>query len=425
MSIAAIGDGAPFSPAWVSSPHPGPFAPLRPASFDRPPAEPTAPDLSSADTLGQSEQEQLLSTIIGSKQKSLDDVTTIESTQAWQESATSRAQVLRLVAHLDSNGADTLTQFLSGAALVDLKDTKGTTLLQNLDLLASEPLNALITQRGGGESTRTAILDGVVNDLMSRNESIVEGAADTCASTSAEFSLVKSNQPEFVRLMAGLIGKDGKVDAAGGGKLHLQAGSFDHNGVVGERRRNAADAVFQSAEIESALPAWLTYNPANDAYELFHHGFLHDVFQHLTPFAEDKVTGMTGQWQADLLSNLMGGNFGVKYGAGDVGGMLSAMGSTDAARAHDFLRHYTGSDPVQITYHIPREPGWKVWKSHAVTLDHVDPATGNVYFRDPAGPQAKKGDYGDGHVDDANPGLYYMTRQEFLDSAISVVASSS
>ncbi len=396
----------------------GTMVPLPPPGLDH------SADLPNSET--QTQQDATLAAIVQSKTRSTSLAFAIESDDAWQGTAQDRSAIIQIASHLDADQLYTFSDYLS-VSNVEALDTQGNTLLRDLDQIATEPLNGTIVSQGGGEKTRSDILAGTLNDLSAPAASVLEGTDDTCATTSAEYSLIQSDPAEFARLMAGLIGPAGTVTATGGGDLQLQAGSFGGGGVIAENGRNAANAVFQSAAIQSALPYWLTYNPSTDRYELFRHGFLNNLIKHLFGGVDDQVTGMPGGWQAGMLDNLFGGDFQVLYGASSVPEMLYPMGVSgqEAQSAYAFLSKYTGNAPIQITYHFPSDPGWQFWKSHVVTFSHVDPKTGNVYFRDPAGSQPKPGDYGDGHVDENDPGLYYMTKQEFLDSAISVVGISS
>jgi hypothetical protein len=339
----------------------------------------------------------------------------ILNSPAWQDHS-KREAILAIAQKASNTGDSALADLCQDPKKLSMTDAKGHTLLDNLEKLATQELNKAIREKGGAEATRTEILDSVLQELSDPAKLVTQENANTCASTAAQYSLVKDDPAEYVRLMAGLTGKDGKVEMRGGGELGLQEESFENGGVVGRFGRETSAVIFQGAAIEFATGDAIKYNAATDKY---------DFNWYVPPIAhvlDGKFSGLTDAWQAKLLGDLYGKDFHRTFGS--PGPIPIQMGKVEADPAYDFLKGYTGTDPVQITYHFPTEPGWKVAEVHTVTFDHVDPATGNVYFRNPWG-EYSPGDYSAGHVDSNHPGLFYLTEKEFKDSAVWVVSTST
>jgi hypothetical protein len=331
---------------------------------------------------------------------------------AWQDDA--QAQSIVNIANVSGpEGDEALAELCEDGDRLTRENTDGLTPLEALESLATQPLNSKIIDDGGGETTRSALVDSTLADVNDPMANVTQNGADTCASTSPQIALARSDPAEYVRLLVGLTGKDGSVNMRGGGRLGLQKESFDDDSIVGEQNRTPSEVIFQGAASEFANGSWLRYDARDDEFA--------------TPIAGPglHVRGLSANMQTSLLQNLFGQQYGTLFGnANLITGGLGRMGAREGQQAHDYLARYDGELPVEMTYRFLGASGGDAFTElHSVLFDHVDPTSGRVYFQNPWGDKPA-GSYSAGHVDPAHPDLFYLTQEEFVNNAVWVVAPS-
>jgi ABC-type Na+ transport system ATPase subunit NatA len=353
---------------------------------------------------------------------------------AWQDTANQQALVDIAKVSTD-NGDSRLADLCEQPDRLQSTDAYGGTLLRNLDTLATQPLNRAIVRDGGGETLRQSLVDSTLADLAAPTANVTQNGANTCASTTVQIALTRDDPAEYVRLLSGLTGEDGKVAMRGGGTLGLQKESFDDGGIVGDQRRTPSEVIFQGAAMEFANGGNLDYEAHVDG----HHaggfwdrpaaigGTLVDLgllaggqpTAFLTGLSIPEASGLSANMQSSLLRNIFGENYGTLYGDPNMATLgFVRTGDGEGQRAHDYLSTYRSDLPVELTY---RRLGTGDFKDmHAVLFDHVDPATGSVYFQNPTGNNPSINDRA-GHIDPAQPDLFYLTQDEFVNNVIWVV----
>ncbi len=242
------------------------------------------------------------------------------------------------------------------------KDSKGGTLIDNLAVLAKEPLSAVMVADQAAEK----LLAGMLHDLANPN-SIDQGSAGTCTTASLQYELVSEAPAEYARLLAGLATK-GSVTMKGGDKLslptHLER--FFYNSARADRvGRTHSESLFQATAMEYANGAE-TYRPiANDSVNA------------------KGVTrpGLRAHEQQKLASQL----FGVTYESKQFPTEADAQAALTKLRGFDSKRHVNRAVILSLDAG-PAKPGPNGEARrvrHAVSLEKIE--GGRVFFRDPHG----------------------------------------
>lgn len=337
----------------------------------------------------------------------------------WQNTANQQS-IVDIAEVSGDNGDSSLADLCEQPGHLQSTDAYDGTLLHNLDTLATQPLNPEIVGQGGNETLRQSLVDSTLADLAAPTANVTQNGANTCASTTVQIALARDEPAEYVRLLSGLTGEDGRVDMRGGGTLGLQNESFDDGGIVGAQGRTPSEVIFQGAAVEFANGGKLEYDAREDGH---HIGGVWAIPVNKVEWLRDQFTpevgGLAANMQSSLLRNIFGENYGTLYGDPNLLTLgMARMGAGEGQRAHDYLAGYRGDLPVELTYHLLG--GGDFTKMHAVLFDHVDPATGNVYFQNPTGNNPSRNDRA-GHIDPAQPDLFYLTQDEFVNNVIWVV----
>lgn len=346
----------------------------------------------------------------------------ILSSPAWQSAANQQAIINIAQASSDSGDA-WLADLTERSPVLAQTDAHGNSLLDNLDTLATQSLHGKILRDGGGEITRSELMDSTLADLADPTAQVTQNGANTCASTSVQIALARDDPAEYVRLLVGLSGEDGSVRMRGGGRLGLQQESFDDGGIVGEKRRSASEVIFQGAAVEFANGSNIDYNAREDGHDIG--GWMERTplgnLDRAREWISPEIGGLSANMQSSLLRNVFGQDYRTQYGdANLVTGGLAPMGAGEGQRAHDYLAAYGGQQPVEFTFQF-LDAGIDITKAHAVLFDHVDAQSGRVYFQNPWGNGVPSSD-SSGLVDPAQPDLFYLEQDDFVNNVIWVVA---
>lgn len=142
--------------------------------------------------------------------------------------------------------------------LVTALDSEGVPLGTTLGALASEPLSPTLEAEVGrvrliGELVRNVVRPGRIN----------QGLKYTCSVTSVESYLAETAPAEYVRLLAGLMGRAGKVLLRNGEQLQRNINLFQWS--KREWRRSPVSRLFQAAAMAYAYPT-LVYRDSIDTY---------------------------------------------------------------------------------------------------------------------------------------------------------------
>lgn len=138
-------------------------------------------------------------------------------------SADDRARFDRVAAGLgDQPGAvKRLEQLLTDGKLTGAKDLRGgASLLENLDKLASQPLAPEIAGQ------RADLLASTIREIHDPT-AVAQKHKNTCGAATVQSYLAASNPAEYVRLVAGLAGPEGKAEMQNGGVLKRDANFMD------------------------------------------------------------------------------------------------------------------------------------------------------------------------------------------------------
>ncbi len=277
-------------------------------------------------------------------------VTAVTGSEAFASaSAPDQKKLATVMSRLDATGLKAFGALIEqNPGALASTDSHGKTLLDNLNQLATQPLNAKLV----GQATTEAILSSALVETVNPNR-IEQGTAPTCTVASMQYELVADDPSEYVRLLAGLTGLAGKSKMRAGGDLKL--GPED---VSAEARggRTISQALFQSAAMEYANGRLSQFDSV--------HGRSRNQLTGTT------YAGLKPRQQTTILRQL----FGVRY----TNDTLYTEG--EGARALERLRGFDalGQRNRPVILEIDQGPS-----NHAVTLERV--AEGRVFFRDPYG----------------------------------------
>ncbi|MFZ5442393.1 MAG: hypothetical protein ACOZQL_20455 [Myxococcota bacterium] len=271
-----------------------------------------------------------------------------------------RAQLGHVLAHASPQGAQDLAALARGAPSRLLsRDSRGQTLLSNLDRLATAPLHADL--RGW---SREQLVNGALADTA-RPQTINQGAAGACGVTSVFHPLARDQPAEYVRIATDLA-TTGRArlrgGPAGGGFSQLDPGLAlvparppePGDGLRGEFR-SATSRVLQNAAMEAANGR-ATYDADNDRHSWGRSGVSH---------------GQPGS----LASQLYGPRFMLQLFGGE-GGQSPRQATTVLRDA--LSRSNPSSGPVIATVRLPQG-------NHAVEVQRLQ--NGVATIRDPNGAQ--------------------------------------
>lgn len=150
------------------------------------------------------------------------------------------------------NGARQDVYALLGDGRMQSKDTRGATLLDNLETIRTQPLAA-------GLDRRETLADTLTQ--TARPGVIHQGNRGTCTVTTLEHMLAKSQPAEYARLVGGLTTPEGVVRTRNGWNLYRDGGLIQND----NSGRSPISRIFQGSMMEYANGA-MTYDNARDAH---------------------------------------------------------------------------------------------------------------------------------------------------------------
>ncbi|MBL8954820.1 MAG: hypothetical protein JNK82_28845 [Myxococcaceae bacterium] len=292
-----------------------------------------------------------------------------------------RLQLGRVLGEASPQGARDLAAL--GPSRLSSRDSRGQTMLSNLDRLATAPLD----RRLDGWS-RQQLVDGALADTA-RPQTITQGAAGSCGVTSVFQPLARDQPAEYARISADLA-TSGRAQLRGGrgssdigpqmgNTLELvRAAPPQLSDALRDENRSATSRILQNAGLENANGPHATYDPERDRHSWGGSGV------------------MVGQPGA-LASQLYGTRYGVQRFEGDgAPGPGAAEGVLRAALA----RSSAAAGPVIADVRL-RDGG-----SHAIEVQRL--ANGVATVRDPNGAQGAGGFPAQvsGATATAEPGVY-------------------
>ena len=337
----------------------------------------------------------------------------LQQPQYSQLNAKQRTELLNVFAGTNDEGRQELVQLMgrqlpSGqSALLSTDNSPGhATLLDNLNNLANQPMNASVANR------RSEILSQVIGDAAEPTWYMDQGPAGTCAPTTHQTALLVNAPAEYARLIGGLVGPDRKATLANGDEMSAAKNDVVAHPVVkplggGKPQpdtRSITERVFQSA--------------------LAQYAYMYSGRQPAAVDANADIPGLTLDESAIALSGLYGKQYQVINDS-------SNLSATQDAIEKELAAH-RGPVPVSLQ--------WGNGSYHLVLVDHISTDTRpmKVYIRNPWGSAAAEGqDYKDGQkigtaanntnngpprtVADKQSGLEVMTYNDFanaLDGAV-------
>ncbi len=277
-------------------------------------------------------------------------VTNVLASEAFARgTAAEQQKVAAIMSRLDEKGLKSFGALVeqNSAALID-SDSKGRTLLDNLNQLATQPLNANLV----GFTTTEALLSNALLETVNPSR-VGQGTAPTCTTASMQYELVADEPAEYIRLLAGLTGPTGKTQMRGGGELRLEATAAHADGLDA---RTVSQAVFQSSTLEYANGRDSAFDPVLGTSTNRRTGATY--------------RGLKPNQQTTILRQL----FGVKY-TND-----TLYTEAEGARALENLRGFDAAGAQNRPILLEIDQGAF---NHAVTLERVN--QGRVFFRDPYG----------------------------------------
>lgn len=127
-----------------------------------------------------------------------------------------RVQYSAVAAKLSGDDREALRTMLVSGKIAAGRDLQGGgDLLSNLSRLATEPVGPGIERKQVLAEAVRAVADPC---------SITQGPGDTCGAATAQIMLARRNPAEYVRIVAGLASRDGKVTLSNGQTLSRQQG---------------------------------------------------------------------------------------------------------------------------------------------------------------------------------------------------------
>lgn len=136
------------------------------------------------------------------------------------------------------------------------QDSRGATLVDNLDAIANQPLNPAIN-----DASPQDLLHSVMMESISPATQVNQSSYGTCTVTSLEYALAAKQPAEYARLVAGLAGPSGIATMQGGGELDLQPEYYAAH--LPNDDRSASEVLFQSATMDFGDGA-LDYDASTD-----------------------------------------------------------------------------------------------------------------------------------------------------------------
>ncbi len=267
------------------------------------------------------------------------------SSPTWLASTPAqKGQILDVASTASPKGLDALAT-LAQQGKLNSPDAKGGTLLSNLQALATQPQAPEISGSKPPDLSRQAVLDDVLKETANP-QLVQQGPADTCGVTSTQYEMARRNPGEYARIIAGLTGRDAKVELAAGPALKLHVDSLDKQPAD---TRSGTDRLFQSAGMEFANGSD-GYNPVDDK----------------------STNASTGRSRAGLTENEARDLTRAMFNKPNTN-VFDVQGQGPAVVAK--LQASDRTKPVTLNFTQPNGRG------HAVSFDHVE--NGRIFFRNP------------------------------------------
>ncbi len=302
------------------------------------------------------------------------------SSPAWLASTPAqKGQILDVAAASSPKGLESLAT-LAQQNKLNSPDARGGTLLGNLQKLATQEQAPEFKGTNPPDLSRQQVLDDVLRET-SNPKSINQGPADTCSTTSLQYELASRNPGEYARVMAGLTGKDAKVQLAGGAELPLQIDAIEKQP---RDTRSGTERLFQSAAMELGNGA-STYDSEKDK---------------TTDANGTTRTGLTADEARNVQRQLFNSNGTQVFGLRETGPDVVVQN----------LRSLDGTRPVVLNFTQPNGRG------HAVSFDHIE--GDRIFFRNPTKPDGGRSNLANARVEPN--GLESMSLADFKRQARSM-----
>ena len=252
---------------------------------------------------------------------------------------------------------------INGAPALQSKTIDGkSTLLDQLDRLATTPLDGRIKDIGGNPQDKTKVTEGLLQELARPNQNINQDNRGTCTVTSMTNTLANQNPAEYARLSTDLA-TTGQAKLANGDTIQPPADGFAQD----NSNRTTSERLLQSSLMRYGQPTYQNWNPGADGVR----GTPDDGFSDPTnPTAKslDGVPPNGGGLGADDNRKVMQGLYGQK---------VDRYTDKMVDRAQKAIAD--GKGPVFTGI---RWGGG----NHAIEITKIE--NGRVYFRNPWGPGA-------------------------------------
>lgn len=303
-------------------------------------------------------------------------VASILSSPAWLAAKPDqKRQLLEVMTTASPKGLTALAELSKGNRLADT-DKNGQTLLSNLSTLSTQEMPSF------GPARKTEVVDEVLQHAANP-AAIHQSVQDTCTATTIQYELARTNPSEYARVMAGLVGPEGKATMRGGDVLTRKEGALL---TPAGDTRGFASQVFQASAMEYGNGRE-TYDPRRDV-------------------SGAGRKGLKEEEEVKLAKQLLGlpkmNWYPVKDNAGLVDG-LAAL-SKDA-----------NAKPVILNFNIGKNFG------HACAFVKVE--GDRVYFRNPdPGPTSR---VPGARIENEKSGLQSMSVEDFKKHCDSVAASAA
>jgi hypothetical protein len=306
-----------------------------------------------------------------------------------------KQKMLNLFENTNSAGRDALYGLLyktvDGKPALQKTDSSGTTLLDNLDKMASTPLSPRLKDINGDPQNKAEMLGDLLQEVNQPSQNIAQENRGTCAATVPTHMLAQKNPSEYARLITELSTK-GQATLANGATLEPPSDAFreDNSG------RSVGERLMQSGLMNYGRPDGNYRNNSQNGITdgTVPGGVRHDGYTSgsagLPPYGQQKV---------------MEGLFGKRFDH-------RIRNSNDDGK--DFMKQIqddlnNGKRPISASV------AWGTG-GHAVEIEKIE--NGRVYFRNPwgqgvgpNGPSQKNGP--PRNVENSNTGEESMTIEEF------------
>ncbi|MCI0617719.1 hypothetical protein L0244_32505 [bacterium] len=338
-----------------------------------------------------------------------------------------RTRLLNVFANSDARGRESLPTLMERRVVVGTGDPppttpallsgdntrNRTTLLENLDRLATQPMQSGLANRQG------EVLGRVIQETAEPTWRVDQGITGTCVGTSIQHHLLRHTPSEYARIIGGLSSPDRSVTLANLSRMH-------------------------AAINDTALPATVTMpwgNPPvpttlNDPRSVTERMFQSAVQQYGArlqrgpDYQFNADTNRTGLWD-NQTAHVMRGIYNRDYSFHPAGARGISNATADPTEQADMRQQLARNVRSEIQSGQGPVPVHLVWGSHGhglheVSVERVE--NGRVYFRNPwgsrdpgSGQLIANPNYHDGQrisdpprrVEDSQSGLESMTLEDF------------